>query len=178
MQVIFSNRAYRAIIAETSEKINTETGGIFLGCYDNGNWYVIDAIDPGPKSIFREAYFEYDQEYTEHLINKTARMYKTDLTLIGLWHRHLGSLDEFSPTDDGTNSDYAILTPNGAVSVIVNIVPEFRLTTYHVAWPLSYTKIPYKMGDDYIPKHLFLEKPVNQYLEYINSYASFLHKEG
>jgi phage terminase large subunit len=77
MQVIFSNRAYMAVISETIEKIKTETGGIFLGCYENGNWYVVEAIDPGPKSVFQVAYFEYDKKYTEHLINKIARMYQS-----------------------------------------------------------------------------------------------------
>ena len=171
MQVIFSDRAYMAILSETTEKIKTETGGIFLGCYENGNWYVVEAIDPGPKSVFQVAYFEYDKKYTEHLINKIARMYQAKLTLIGLWHRHPGSFDEFSSTDNGTNSDYAKLSPNGAISVLINIDPKFRITPYHVAWPLRYTKITYKVGDDLIPEHLFQLKKSEQSLEYINGYA-------
>jgi len=175
MQIIFSDRAYMAIIAETVEKIKTETGGIFLGCYENDNWYVIEAIDPGPQSIFQVAYFEYDKKYTEHLINKIARLYQSKLTLIGLWHRHPGSFDEFSSTDDGTNSDYAKLTPNGAVSVLVNIDPKFRITPYHVAIPLKYSKITHKVGDDLIPEHLFQLKNAEQSLNYINSYADKSH---
>jgi len=175
MQVIFSDRAYMAVISETSEKIKTETGGIFLGCYEHNNWYVIEAIDPGPKSIFQAAYFEYDRKYTEHLINKIARMYQAKLTLIGLWHRHPGSFDEFSSTDDGTNSDYAKLSPIGAISVLVNIDPKFRMTPYHVSWPLKYTKINYKVGDDSIPGHLFLLKKAGQSLDYINGYADRTH---
>jgi integrative and conjugative element protein (TIGR02256 family) len=172
MQVIFSERAYTAILEETAEKIKTETGGVFLGCYENGIWYVIESIDPGPKSIFQVAYFEYDQKYTEHLINKIARLYQADLTLIGLWHRHPGSLDEFSSTDGGTNSDYARLSPNGAISVLVNIDPAFRMTPYHVGWPLKYTKITYKVSDELIPEHLLILKNTDQSLEYVNSYAN------
>ena len=171
MQVVFSNRAYLAVITETSEKIKTETGGVFLGCYENGNWYVIEAIDPGPKSVFREVYFEYDKKYTEHLINKIARMYQAKLTLIGLWHRHPGSFDVFSQTDDGTNSDYAKLSPDGAISVLVNIDPKFRMTPYHVACPLRYTKIPYNVGDSLIPEHLLQLKKAEQSLRYINGFA-------
>jgi len=143
-----------------------------LGCYENDNWYVIEAIDPGPKSVFQAAYFEYDQKYTEHLINKIARIYQAKLTLIGLWHRHPGSFDEFSSTDDGTNSDYAKLSPYGAVSVLVNIDPKFRITPYHVAWPLRYTKITYKTGDELIPEHLLQLKKTEHSLEYINNYAA------
>jgi len=164
-----------AIISETSENIRTETGGIFLGCFENGSWYVIEAIDPGPKSVFQAAYFEYDRKYTEHLINKIARMYKANLTLIGLWHRHPGSFDEFSSTDDGTNSDYAKLSPNGAISILVNIDPKFRLTPYHVAWPLRYTRITYKVGDNLIPAHLVQLKEAEKSLTYINGYADKSH---
>ena len=170
MEVIFSNRAYLAIITETHEKIKVETGGVFLGCYENGSWYAIETIDPGPKSIFQAAYFEYDQKYTTHLINKIARLYKSTLTLIGLWHRHPGSFDQFSGTDGGTNSDYAKLNAYGAVSVLVNVDPEFRITPYHVAWPLKYTRINYRVGDDLIPEHLMELKNPDQPLKYVNDY--------
>ena len=84
MRVVFSNRAYTSILAETTEKIKTETGGLFLGKCIDDVWYVVEAIDPGPKSIFEVAYFEYDQKYTEHLINKIANLYDEKLELIGL----------------------------------------------------------------------------------------------
>ena len=172
MEIVFSNRAYLAIITETQEKIKVETGGVFLGSYENGNWYVVETIDPGPKSIFQAAYFEYDQEYTAHLINKIARLYESKLTLIGLWHRHPGSFDQFSGTDNGTNSDYAKLSKDGAVSVLVNIDPEFRITPYHVAWPLRYSKIKYRVGDDLIPEHLMRLKKHEIPLKYVNGYAN------
>ena len=175
MKVFFSNRAYLAIITETHEKIKTETGGIFLGCYESGCWYVIETIDPGPKSIFQAAYFEYDRKYTEHLINKLARLYQTKLTLIGLWHRHPGSFDEFSRTDDGTNSDYAKLNSNGAISVLVNVDPKFRITPYHVSWPLKYTRISYEVGDNLIPERLMLLKNADNSLDCIDNYARKTH---
>ena len=171
MEIIFSNRAYLAIITETHEKIKTETGGVFLGCYENGFWYAIETIDPGPKSIFQAAYFEYDQKYTAHLINKIARLYSHKLTLIGLWHRHPGSFDQFSGTDDGTNSDYAKLNANGAISVLINVDPKFRITPYHVGWPLRYSRIKYRVGDELIPKHLMELKSPEVPLKYVNGYA-------
>ena len=39
MEVIFSNRAFTAVLAETAEKIKTETGGLFLGTIENDTWY-------------------------------------------------------------------------------------------------------------------------------------------
>ena len=148
MKVIFSNRAFAAVLAETTEKITTETGGLFLGTVREDTWYIIEAIDPGPKSIFEVAYFEYDQQYTQHLINKIANLYKQKLDLIGLWHRHPGSFDQFSSTDDGTNTKYASMRKEGAISALVNIDPKFRLTMYHVGQPCRYQKVSYDVGDN------------------------------
>ena len=158
MKVIFSDRAYASILAETTEKIKTETGGLFLGAVDHDQWYVIEAIDPGPKSIFQVAYFEYDQTYTQHLINKVANLYDAQLSLIGLWHRHPGSFDQFSSTDDGTNSKYAKMRAEGAISALVNIDPTFRITPYHVAQPCRYSIIEYEVGNHLIPDELLRYK--------------------
>ncbi len=160
MKVVFSTRAFAAILAETTEKIKTETGGLFLGKYKDGIWYVVEAIDPGPKSVFEVAYFEYDRAYTQHLIRKTANLYASKLELIGLWHRHPGSFDIFSSTDDETNAKYAKLNEHGAISGLVNIDPDFRLTMYHVDKPCRYSKIKYEVGDELFPAGLLaLKKP-------------------
>lgn len=158
MKVVFSDRAFAAVMAETTEKIKTETGGLFLGSFEDGVWYVIEAIDPGPKSIFEVAYFEYDQQYTQHLINKIANLYDKKLSLIGLWHRHPGSFDQFSSTDDGTNSKYARMRKEGAISALVNIDPEFRLTMYHVNQPCRYSIIEYDVGNHLIPDEMLQYK--------------------
>ena len=151
MRVVFSNRAYASVLAETTEKIKTETGGLFLGTVQDDTWYIIEAIDPGPKSIFEVAYFEYDQKYTQHLINKVANLYDSKLSLIGLWHRHPGSFDQFSSTDDDTNAKYASMRAEGAISALVNIDPTFRITMYQVGRPCRYRKIAYEVGDNLIP---------------------------
>ena len=163
MRVVFSNRAYTSILAETTEKIKTETGGLFLGKCIDDVWYVVEAIDPGPKSIFEVAYFEYDQKYTEHLINKIANLYDEKLELIGLWHRHPGSMDFFSSTDDQTNAKYASMNPKGAISGLVNVDPKFRLTIYQVDQPCNYSVIDYDVGDDLFPEKLLALKPVEKY---------------
>lgn len=158
MRVVFSNRAYASVLSETTEKIKTETGGLFLGTVKNDTWYIIEAIDPGPKSIFEVAYFEYDQKYTQHLINKIANLYDEKLSLIGLWHRHPGSFDQFSSTDNGTNAKYAAMRKEGAISALVNIDPDFRITMYQVNQPCRYQKIAYEIGDQLIPEELLKYK--------------------
>ena len=178
MKLIFSERAFTSLLAETYEKIKTETGGIFLGFYENETYYVVEAIDPGPNSIFEVAYFEYDQYYVNHLINKIARLYRKNLSLLGLWHRHPGSFDIFSGTDDGTNRTYAKLSSHGAISALVNIDPEFRLTVYHVSVPLSYKKIGYEIGDDLFPEGVLDLLSCEEHINLINSYNNERHIKG
>ena len=175
MKVIFSNRAYAGIMAETAEKIKTETGGLFLGTVKNDIFYVIESIDPGPKSVFEIAYFEYDQKYTQHLINKIANLYDAKLSLIGLWHRHPGSFDVFSSTDDGTNTKYASMRKEGAISALVNIDPIFRLTVYHVDYPHKYDTLSYEVGDDFIPNELLKLKTPERFLSIMEN---ILHPES
>lgn len=172
MKAVFSNRAYAAILAETAEKIKTETGGLFLGAVKDNVWYVIETIDPGPRSVFEVAYFEYDKDYTRHLINKIANLYDAKLDLIGLWHRHPGSMDVFSMTDDETNSKYAALSTNGAISAIANIDPRFRLTVYHVGSPCLYTVIPYEVGDELIPDDFMRYKTADRFMRIMDSLMS------
>ena len=169
MKVVFSDRAYASVMAETTEKIQTETGGLFLGTVVNDTWYIIEAIDPGPKSIFEVAYFEYDKNYTQHLINKIANLYDEKLSLIGLWHRHPGSFDIFSTTDNGTNSKYAAMRECGAISGLVNIDPKFRFTMYHVARPCKYTKISYVVGSHLIPEKFLKLKTPKRYEEIMDN---------
>lgn len=177
MKVVFSDRAFAAIMAETTEKIKTETGGLFLGSFEDGIWYVIEAIDPGPKSVFEVAYFEYDQQYTQHLINKIANLYDKKLTLIGLWHRHPGSFDQFSPTDDGTNSKYARMRKEGAISALVNIDPKFRLTMYHVDQPCRYSVIEYDVGNHLIPDEMLRYKSPEKFANLMAGIISDEYKD-
>lgn len=178
MKVIFSNNAYRSILKETYSHAKVETGGIFLGHFKNNTWYVIEMIDPGYENITREyAYFEYDQKYVEHLTNIKSREYKNQLLLLGLWHRHPNSMDTFSTTDDDTNIKFANINQYGAISALVNLDPDFRLTVYHVENKTSlfntrpnYIKLlDIKYGDEFIPKELLEKDSIDDYLKSTHS---------
>lgn len=172
MKVVFSERAYVSVLAETAEKIRTETGGVFLGYVDGDCWYIVEAVDPGPRSVFRVAFFEYDQAYLNHLVNKLARLYETPPRLIGLWHRHPGSFDSFSGTDDVTNTRYARMRNEGAISMLVNIDPDFRMTVYHVTLPLRYRRVEYEVGDGHIPEKYRALVSSERLLDRIDGYTS------
>jgi len=157
-KVVFSEDAFNTIITETINKHPVETGGILLGNIQDGIWYVIESIEPGPGSVFQSHYFEYDHVFVNYLAKARAMRYRTPLVLLGLWHRHPGSFDRFSSTDDETNSDFASTTGFGAISGLVNIDPEFRFTLFHFGENLHYQKVPYFVDDTIIPSALFEKK--------------------
>ena len=156
--IIFSDKAYNAIIDETFKMHPNETGGILLGhILDNGYWIVMEVIPPGWKSVFQRAYFEYDQQFVNYLAKSISTQYDQSLVVLGLWHRHPGSMDTFSSTDDGTNYSFAQLRAQGAISGLVNVDPDFRLTMYHVTAVKGphYERVSVNVGDDIIPEDYF-----------------------
>lgn len=174
--VIISSKAYNAMIRESFAKHPVETGGILLGyILDNGLWVVMEMIPPGINGVFQNAYFEYDQDFVNYLGTSVANQYKEPLQVLGLWHRHPGSMDYFSSTDDGTNSEFASRNPYGVISGLVNIDPSFRLTMYHLDHNdgvrprnIAYSNVEVEIGDDLIPERFFE-------LRYVDSERSELH---
>lgn len=174
--VIISDKAYNAMIRESFAKHPVETGGILLGyILDNGMWVVMEMIPPGINGVFQTAYFEYDQDFVNYLGTSIANQYKEPLQVLGLWHRHPGSMDYFSATDDGTNSEFASKNPYGVISGLVNIDPAFRLTMYHLDHNngirpsnIAYSNVEVAVGDDLIPEKFFE-------LRYVDRERSDLH---
>ena len=153
--VIFSQRAFNAIVTETISKHPIETGGILIGyVLDNGSWIVVENVSPGFKSIHKTAYFEYDAQFVTYLANTLANQYKGNIKVLGLWHRHPGSMDIFSNTDVATNIMFARNNPAGAISALVNCDPQLRLTMYHVDASGNSQSIDWIIDDgNIIPEH-------------------------
>lgn len=154
--VIFTKRAFNAIVTETIDKNPVETGGIFIGyLLDNGICVVVETIPPGIKTVNQRAYFEYDSDFINYLSNVIAKQYVGNLHVLGLWHRHPGSMDTFSLTDDGTNILFARNNGKyGSISALVNCDPKLRLTMYHVDSNCMYTPIEWSVDDGIIPADL------------------------
>lgn len=160
-KVVLSDRAYIQIFNESQSRIQTETGGLLLGHYDEGVWYVVEASDPGINAKFYNAYHEGDDVYENHVCGVISRTYKHPLVFLGMWHRHPGSLDSFSGTDDRTNYKYAGSAGNGCISAIINYDPDFRITFYYVEQAQNhqvyYTKVDVEVGDNKIPNKEMLK---------------------
>lgn len=174
--IIICDKAYNAMIRESFAKHPLETGGILLGyILDNGIWVVMEMIPPGMNGVFQTAYFEYDRDFVNYLGTSVANQYREPLNVLGLWHRHPGSMDYFSPTDDETNSEFASKNQYGVISGIVNIDPAFRLTMYHLDYTngvrpknIAYSTVDVEVGDDLIPESFFS-------LRYVDRERSELH---
>ena len=159
--IVFSDRAYNAIIDETFRKHPLETGGILLGhVLDNGAWIVMEVTPPGPNAVHQTAFFEYEEKFVNYIANSVASKYEIPLSMLGLWHRHPGSYDKFSSVDDGTNLKFAKLSKVGAISGLVNVDPEFRFQIWHVSDPLHYEAVNFEVGNDIIPEEYFALKHV------------------
>lgn len=170
--VVFSDKAYNAIIRETFEWEPVETGGILLGhVLDNGCWIVMDVLPPGygegreGDNVYHEyGYFEYNRKFVNYLAKSVAEQYEIPLELLGLWHRHPGSLDHFSGTDDVTNATFAQQNPQGTISGLVNVDPQLRLTMYYLSHAdainrsrglINYQEVQVEVGSDLIPEEYF-----------------------
>ena len=149
-QVIFSQRAYTALIAEAASRDPDETVGILMGQYDkDGTWYVVETTDPGLETLHSYCHSQMDSRYGNHILAVQSRLYRKNLILLGLWHRHPGSLDEFSREDKKTNAKFAASIGNGALSMLLNIDPVPRLTCYYLSKEGQYSKVPVQIGDQY-----------------------------
>ena len=168
--VVFSDKAYNAIIRETFEWDPVETGGILLGhVLHNGYWIVMEVLPPGygegreGDNVYHEmAYFEYNRKFVNYLAKSVAEQYEIPLELLGLWHRHPGGMDHFSGTDDGTNSSFAAQNPHGVISGLINVDPQLRMTMYYLAHSdartygrPNYQRVDVEVGSDLIPEEYF-----------------------
>ena len=179
-KVIISKHAYLSILAEVYERVETETGGILLGHREGETWYVLESVEPGPKSIFTPTYFEYDDAYVTYRANKLSRLYKCSIELLGLWHRHPDLMKTFSSTDDGTNKTYSEML-DGAISGIVTLGNGFEITMYYVPRNVRYEKIEWIVDDEQIPKEYLSYYDVEYYKKLIDEEAqktfSFVRRE-
>lgn len=169
-KVLISKRAYLSMLAEVYERVDTETGGILLGHREGDTWYVLESVEPGPKSIFTPTYFEYDDAYVTYRANKLSRLYKYSIELLGLWHRHPSLMKTFSSTDDGTNKTYSDML-NGAISGIVTLGNGFEITMYYVPINGRYEKIDWVVDDEQIPEEYLSYYDVEYYKKLINEEA-------
>lgn len=158
-KIVISDRAYAAIVAEALSRDPLETGGILLGHYKQGVWYVVESTDPGIDTYHTTVHHEMDQQYHNHIYPVVSRLYEEDLMLIGLWHRHPGNFNRFSSDDNRTNAEYAKVIENGTLSFLINFDPKAQLTCYYLDYCNTgvYFQPKVEIGDKYFDEIDFLK---------------------
>ena len=151
--VLLNDRAYASIISEVLKNGKNETGGVLVGNIVNGIWYVIDSLDPGLETTNQQTYFQWDADYVNHLVETISLIYRYPVTILGFWHRHPGSMDFFSATDEDTIRSNLRESRFGLLSMLVNIDPELRMSFYY-CWEESLHRVHYDVGDEYFPVEL------------------------
>lgn len=174
--IILSDKACTSILQEAMDKDPLETGGLLLGQVSHGRWYVVEATGPGINAVHTNTHNEMDNIYHNHIFPVLSRQYKKELFLLGLWHRHPGSLDRFSFDDDRTNRLFSEAVgkamygsgadkrlKSNAVSMLLNFDPVQRMTGYYCSisedeeGALSYHRVPVSVGNRYFRRTGFLQ---------------------
>lgn len=151
--VILAERAYAAIISEVLKHGKNETGGVLVGNIVNSIWYVIDSLDPGLTTTNTQDFFLWDANYVNHQVEIISLIYHYPVTILGFWHRHPGSMDFFSLTDEDTIRSHLKDSKCGLLSMLVNLDPKLRMTFYY-CWEESLFRVGYDVGDEYFPVEL------------------------
>lgn len=119
-RIVLSKRAYTVMCVELEVFPQTETGGVFLGYYEDEMWYIVEAIFSGPLAVHKSAEYAYDFEYVNYQVNCLSKLYGREMFVIGLWHSHITSAP-FSLEDEKTNLRFAHLNEFGALSCLVDV---------------------------------------------------------
>ncbi len=153
LHVVLSDRAYASILSEVMKNGDNETGGVLLGTIYKNIWYVVESVDPGLVTTNTQDFFRWDAEYVNHLLDKLCPIYRFMISIVGFWHRHPGSMDFFSSTDENTIRSNLKNSKYGLLSMLVNIDPKLRMTFYY-CWQETLTRVKYDVGDEYFPVEL------------------------
>lgn len=149
--IVLSDRAATSILAETLTNGRNETGGILIGNFHNGIWYIYDSIDPGMKAHRDPINFSFDPDYVNHLTKKIGMIYHYPPTILGVWHRHPNSMDTFSSTDMRSIANLVNSAQVGILSMLINVDPQLRMTFYYCNKLGEVMPVYYDIGDEYFP---------------------------
>ena len=148
-----SDRAYASVITEVLSNGKNETGGVFLGYIINRACYIVESVDPGMQTVNQVAFFQWDTDYVNYQADRLGKIYNIPLTILGFWHRHPGSMDYFSATDEKTIGSNLRQLRAGLLSMLVNIDPKLRMTFYY-CYGNEIMPIRYDVGNRYFPVEL------------------------
>lgn len=148
IEIVFDKKAHLSILAEVARKPGVETGGVLLGYRQGDVYLVVEATDCGPNAECKENSVVFDEKYLNHIVRVLSGLYESPLEVLGVWHKHPYSFDEFSNDDRSVSNDLAKRIGDGAISVLVNTAPMFRFTGEYIDTDLNWISCPVKITTD------------------------------
>ncbi len=134
IKVKISRKAYELMKKESSDSNSVETGGVLIGHKASGGQYIImRATGPGPKSTRTKTLFEKDVDYCQNELEKAFEELNDKGLYLGEWHYHPhgsnkpSGLDIKSLTEIADQNNYRIDKP---VMIIFSPSLEFALTIH------------------------------------------------
>ena len=134
MSVVIGKSAYNSLLDECRKymKDELETGGVFLGYYVEGKYYITHCIDSGKFAKRSENSFTYDVEYIVKQANEIIKKSKRFIRLLGLWHSHWSAPAIFSKPDKIMNQKYVNVLSANIISAIVTYEDSFVINMFEV----------------------------------------------
>lgn len=134
--VVLSPLAWALMISQSYLNNPNETGGALLGYRDGTTVHVTVALPSGPRSQASPVMLKYNEEFQNYVFGVITELMGEKGGLLGLWHRHPGSLDRFSGVDAVAHEQFGkVLNGVGVISLLINLDgPEGapRVTGYFV----------------------------------------------
>lgn len=134
-RVVLSPLAWTLMISQSYLNDPNETGGALLGYRDGTTVHVTVALPPGPRSQASPVMLKYNEEFQNYVFGVITELMGQKAGLLGLWHRHPGSLDRFSGVDAVAHEQFGKVLNGGVISLLLNLDgPEGspRVTGYFV----------------------------------------------
>lgn len=173
IEIVFDRKARLSILAEVARKPGVETGGVLLGYRQGDVYLVVEATDCGPNAECKENSVVFDEKYLNHMVMVLSGLYESPLEVLGVWHKHPYSFDEFSNDDINVSNDLVKRIRKGTISVLVNTAPTFRFTGEYIDTDLNWISCPVKIATD----DSCIIRNVEALEEYINQVGQ-LEEEG
>lgn len=134
-RVVLSPLAWALMISQSYLNNPNETGGALLGYRDGTTVHVTVALPPGPRSQASPVMLKYNEEFQNYVFGVITELMGQKAGLLGLWHRHPGSLDRFSGVDAVAHEQFGKVLNGEVISLLLNLDgPEGapRVTGYFV----------------------------------------------
>ena len=119
--VVLSPLAWALMVSQSCVANPNETGGALLGYRDGTTVHVTVALPSGPRSQASPVMLKYNEEFQNYVFGVITELMGQKGGLLGLWHRHPGSLDRFSGVDAVAHEQFGKVLNGEVLSLLITL---------------------------------------------------------